>query len=325
MTKLSPGTLLLGVFAVLFGLIGAYAAKQHFREQPQEEPVAAVPPQTVPLASTDLPPGRTLTMGDVMLVRISREEMKERGMPRDHMTDARQVIGRTLREPIARGRAFVTTVFYPEGTGPSLAKRLKLGYRAVTISLEDMAAAKGLVSPGAVVDVILRTFANEKEQMPETTVTLLESVEVLAIDQETFEGMRRVLGRRSQARAAITVTLAVTPQQASALKVVEGRGTMSLVLRNPEEDQLAARTAPITLAGLLNLPKPQPPFVTEFYRRGQLTTATFSKGYRTMSQEMFQGLPVGTAPVPTAIPAAFPTLAARTDSANPEPCACEDN
>ena len=191
MTKLSPGTLLLGVFAVLFGLIGAYAAKQHFREKPQEEqPVAVVTRQTVPLASIDLPVDRTITMGDVMLVRMTPEEMEERGLPRDHRTDARQVIGRTLRGPLERGQVFATTSFYPEGTGPSLAKRLKPGYRAVTISLEDMAAAKGLVSPGSVVDVILRTFANEREEMPETTVTLLEFVEVLAIDQETFAGMR---------------------------------------------------------------------------------------------------------------------------------------
>ncbi len=324
MTKLSPGTLLLGVFAVLFGLIGASVAKQYLREKPQPEPVAAQGRQTVPLASTDLPPDRTLTLGDVMLVKMSREEMRKRGVPGDHMTDPRQVIGRTLQTAVKRGQAFRTTEFYPEGIGPSVAKRLKPGYRAVTIALEDVAAQAGLVSPGAYIDVILRTFPNEKEHVPETTVTLLLSVEVLAIGRETSLGARATQVGRSRGSAASTVTLAVTPDQASALKVVENRGTLSLILRNPDGEENLARTAPRTLASLLGLPKPEKPLVTEIYRRGQLSIATFDKGHRTVSRDLFRGLPLGVGAVPGGLPQASPALATSSTAVEPEPCDCED-
>ena len=101
---------------------------------------------------------------------------------------------------------------------------------------------------------------------------------------------------------------------------------MSLVLRNPEDQQqLAVRAAPVTLAGLLNLPMPETPFVTEFYRRGQLTTATFSKGQKTMSREAFRGLPVGLVPVPALTSATSPTLALQASAEIPEPCGCEND
>ncbi len=136
MSRLSPGTLLLGIFAVLFGLVGAYAARQYLQQTPPEDaPVETVRRQIVPLASADLAPGRTITMGDVMLVRMTRDEIRKRGIPGDFMTNPSQVIGRTLRTPLKRGRSFVTTAFYPEGTGPSVASRLKAGHRAVTIPL----------------------------------------------------------------------------------------------------------------------------------------------------------------------------------------------
>ena len=34
MQRLSPGTLILGIFAVLFGLVGAYAVKKYTQDQP---------------------------------------------------------------------------------------------------------------------------------------------------------------------------------------------------------------------------------------------------------------------------------------------------
>ena len=279
MNKLSPGTLLLGIFAVLFGLVGAYAVKQHLkREEPKPAETATVSKLTVPLASADLAPGRTITTGDVMLVKMTHQEIKKRKIPREFMTNSNQVIGRTLREPVSRGKAFVTTAFYPEGVGPSVASRLKPGYRAVTVPLEDNTAASGLVSPGAIVDVIFRTHADPKRQVPETTVTLLESVEVLAIGQETFLGARAT--GKQQGKQSATVSLAVTPEQGAALKVTEGHGTMSLALRSPSDDAVVDVATPATLTGVLGLAEPEKPFSTQIYRRGHLSTTTFESGHR---------------------------------------------
>lgn len=298
MTKLSSGTLILGVFAVLFGLVGAYAVKQYL---PTQEVAAAPEPEPevrrmiVPLASIDLPAGRTIAFGDIAAVRMTAEQASERGFPHGYMTRADQVIGRTLRQAVTKGQPFYTDTLYPEGTGPSVAERLKPGHRAVTVPLMNSNAELALISPGAVVDIVFRTFADEEAYLPETTVTLLEHVEVLAIGRQTFPGGQSPVVSRNSRRETASVTLAVSPEQASALKVVEGRGSMSLVLRGPEDGQLVGRSRPQTLTSLLDLPEPDPPFATQIYRRGRLTTQIWEDGRRTVIADSFGALPVAAA------------------------------
>ena len=70
------------------------------------------------------------------------------------------------------------------------------------------------------------------------------------------------------------VTLAVTADQANALKIAEGRGTFALSLRNPEDVQIAASSVPQTLDRLLNLPV-QNEHVTAIYRGGAAQAVSF--------------------------------------------------
>ncbi len=291
--RISSGTLVLGVFAALFGLVGAYVAKQHLAEPPVVE---VEPPKVelvaVPTAAVDLPVGRTISIGDIIVRRLTWQQIRDLDLPSEFMNQVSQLTGRTLRGPIAKGMSFRPEDLYPEGTGPSVAERLQPGYRAVSLALEDSYAELSLLSPGAIVDVLFRTFPNGA--VPETTVTLLEHVEILAIGEQAFPG-GRVNGGNSHRRTA-AITLACTPDQAAALKVVEGRGALSLALRGAEEieeDLLARATpGPQTLESLLDLPEPKAPVTTQIYRRGRLTTAVFEDGQQVGGNEGFSGLPV---------------------------------
>ena len=325
MRKLSPGTLIVGIFAVLFGLAGAYAAKQYLHEQPAPAAVEEVMRQTVPLASNDLIPGRTLTLGDVMLVKMTREQLAERGLPKEFMTNPSQVIGRMLRKPADKGQAFTTTMFYPEGFGPGVAERLEPGYRAVSVSLEEGAPGLPLVAPGMNVDVVFRWEANPTEQVPEATVTLLEGVEVLAIGEETFQGTRAPGSRKGAGRKAPAVTLAVTPEQASALKVVEGHGSMSLVARGPGDEEPGSLRQPQTLAGLLDLPRPEAPFTTQIYRRGRLTTNIFENGRQTVIAEASDRLPIAADGLQPTVRTVSHSVAKTTTKEKPSSCGCKAN
>ena len=297
--KISPGTLILAIFAVLFGLVGAYYAKHLMREAPVAEPQRPRP-QIVPLASADLVSGRTITLGDIVLMGMTREKMRSEELPRALMSDPAQIIGRTLRQPLAEGSAFEPTAFYPEGMGPSVAERLQPGYRALTVPLENGPAELAMVSPGMMVDIVFRTNSESEDRIPETTVTLLERVEVLAIGEETFVGTRAAAMRSGGRNSKVTVTLAVTPEQAGALKVVEGHGLMSLVVRAVDDEMLVGNVGPQTLAGLLDLPKPRKPVTTQIYRRGQLTTMVFEDGRQTEIVSNVVGLPVAAADRPRA-------------------------
>jgi len=320
--RMSPGTLIFGIFAVMFGLVGAYAAKQYLRVQPPAP--AKAQRQIVPMASADLEPGRKLTLGDIMLVSMTPDDVRKRGLPSLFMTNASQIIGRTLREPLPKGDVFLTTHFYPEGIGPSVAERLQPGLRAVTVPLENNATELSVVSPGMMVDIVFRTSADVLKNVPETTVTLLERVEVLAIGQEMFKGANPLKAPNvKQATPAATVTLAVSPAQAGALKVAEGRGTMSLVVRGLDDEKVVGRAEPQTLTSLLHLPDPEPPFSTQIYRRGRLTTAVFENGKQAVVTQSFDTLPVAAARSEATVSTVSQTVA-KGNAAKEKSCGCGD-
>ncbi len=272
MSRITPGTVIVGIFAVLFGLVGAYGVRKYLQtETPVPPPPAGPQLQVVPLASMDIEPGQKIVLGQVALLRLTPEEIDKRRkdgkLPPQFMLDPQQVIGRILKNPLKQGDAFQAENFYPEGAGPTIAEKLAPGLRAVTIPVEGTGALGGFDGPGSYVDVVFRSQPDDKAGIPETTVTLLEGVQVLAMEEAD---KRNPPGAKLENR----VTLAVTATQANALKIAEGRGTFALSLRNPEDVEIAAATIPQTLDRLLNLPY-RTEHVTAIYRGGSAQTVSF--------------------------------------------------
>lgn len=236
MSRISPATMTAAIFAILVGLVGAYSVRQYLSGTGPVEAVAAELPKTemvfVPIAARDMVIGQTLTLSDISIERIEKSKFgnsKYVGM--SFMTDTKQMVGKQLQVQIEKGGVFLPEVFYPEGMGPSVTRLLTPGHRAVTIPIKNVGAVEGFASPGTMVDVLFRSLPNEDR--PEVTLTLLESVEVLAVDRNVLPGQ---LPNGAAGRPA-TVTLGVSPEQAKALKAVEDRGELSLVLRHPDDDR----------------------------------------------------------------------------------------
>lgn len=279
MARISAGTMTAVIFAILVGLAGAYAVRQYLH-RPTEQlaiPERPAPPQTiyVPMASANLEGGRTLTRNDVAILSVTADVFKQRGYDLEsYMRDVEQIIGRTLKTPLARGDVFLTTSFYPDGMGPGVAELLKPGYRAVTIPIQNVGAVSGFARPGTVVDILFRSEA--REGLTEVTMTLLERIEVLAVGKSAIPGQAVETKSKTD---NLAVTLAVSPDQAKILKVVEGRGELSLTLRNPEDVMMpvSQRTTKITLEQLLG---PQfTPRVTkmDIYRGGAKESLVFEE------------------------------------------------
>jgi len=275
-SRITPGTMIVAIFAVLLGLVGAYAVRRHLNPPIVEKPVEAA--RRIPQASGDIEAGRALTLSDVMLVPMTTAQMKQKGITAEFMSNPDQIIGRVLREPLTKGSVFTTANMYPEGMGPDISDRLKPGLRAVTIGIEGTGIVGGLARPGSLADVLFRVSADPKIDIPETTVTLLEKVEVLAVGGNTVMG-------KANAGDPKMVTLAVNPAQANALKVAEGRGLFSLSLRSETDDSLAhGQKLPATLENVLAL-EPKSQFTTEIYRAGMIQKMTF-QGERLVRQEL---------------------------------------
>ena len=306
----SAGTLLLGVFAVLFGLLGVYVVRKELHKPTVKAEVAkAAKPQTfvVPMASSDLEAGRKVTLGDIVLQKLTAAQMKAQHVDSNYMPSPKQIIGRVLRDGLKEGSTFDTPDFYPEGTGPGVTAKVKPGYRAVTVTVENDAAVSGFAFPGAVVDVVFRANAGgpQEDNAPETTIVLIEAAEVLAVNQETVNGSRQDRADANAATKKVAVTLSVTLRQAADLRVVDGRGTMSIALRNSDDLELEPeRIAPRTLSELLD--RPTQKHKMEIYRGGRLSRVEFQRNKaRSVAQDL--------------IAAETPRESGATAISNPEP------
>lgn len=228
MGRINSGTMTVVIFAILVGLGGALVVRQQLRQRPEPvllEPEPQSAPILVPTAAVDLVPGQALTINEVALLSLAPERFQSSPYAKmAYMRSPEQVTGRTVRRAIKKGDAFLPDDFYPAGRGPGLADRLEPGFRAVTVSIENVGAVQGFAGPGSLVDVLFRS--RPEGDRPEVTLTLLERVQVLAVDTQV------VPGQQVDLQSGGTVTLSVTPQQAKILKVVEGRGELSLTLRS---------------------------------------------------------------------------------------------
>ena len=279
----TSGTLLFGVFAILFGLLGAYVVRKELLK-PAAKPTAGkeAKPQTfpVPRASSDLESGRKVTLGDISMMRLTAAQMKAEHISGNYMSSPKQIIGRVLKHGLKEDSTFDTPDFYPEGTGPNVTPKVKPGFRAVSVSVENDGAVAGFAVPGVIVDVLFRANAGSpKNEAPETTIALIEAAEVLAVNQDTIAGVRPDRPDTNMAGKKVSVTLAVTPRQAADLRVVDGRGTLTLALRNSEDLELGDEPlAPRTMDELLD--RPSQTHKMEIFRGGRMSRVEFQHNRR---------------------------------------------
>ena len=83
----------------------------------------------MPVASVDLPAGRSIVEEDVMTIPMTREALAKANFPPLLMQKVSQITGRILRESHKRGQPFEPSGFYPKGMGPSIVENLKAGER----------------------------------------------------------------------------------------------------------------------------------------------------------------------------------------------------
>jgi pilus assembly protein CpaB len=145
--------------------------------------------------------------------------------------------GALLRRFIDPNQAVVATdVLRPRDRG-FLAAVLKPGTRAISIGVDVVTGASGLIWPGDEVDLILTQNLQEQrgqQNEPGRRVvgeTILSAVRVIAVDQQISHTSADTAAARVVAR---TVTLEVSPEQAERVAVAMQLGRISLVVRSIE-------------------------------------------------------------------------------------------
>lgn len=282
MAKISPGTMTAAIFAILLGLGAAYTVRQFLHKQPGPIALAEDPPPRaskafVPIASRDLLPGQTLTLDDISILKLPPDQVEKQfhSQGRQRIMGTEYIVGRVLKTPIKAGQPFHTVDIFPKGMGPGLSDTLEPGNRAVTVAIHKIGSVAGFSRPGAVVDVLFRS--HETDGIPETTITLLEKVRVLAVGENSVPGHK--YGQGGGQGTNYPVTLEVSPEQGKVLKVVEDHGVLSLALRNPNENTevvSAGRSSDrLTLSNILGFIPNQRVSSMDIYRGGSLNRVHF--------------------------------------------------
>ena len=230
---------------ICLGLVAAAAAAvlvaglQGKKTKPTRVEQEQAPMTTVVTAADDLEAMKVVDGNAVAL-----KEIRADARPEEAMSAPEQVIGKVLAIRMKEGQAFTNKCFVTEGSGPQMAAVLSRGKRAVSVSLPSHSALHGLLYPGCLVDVLLSTELQQETRRQDryVSVPLLQRIQVLAVGGETVFTAGQAGEERdgSTGRGRLLITLMVDPDQARALQLGQERGTLSLAMRNPfDQDEVS--------------------------------------------------------------------------------------
>ena len=195
------------------------------------------------VATADVPRGTLITTDSIRLQR-----WPESLVPSGAFTSLEEVENRLALVPLVAGEPVSERKLTDSGAGQGLSAMIPNGMRALTIKAGHVAAGvAGFIMPGDKVDVLLTTNGRGRNDVTGggATTTLLQNVQVLAVDQRLDAVERSAIDPKDLR----SVTLLVTPNQAAKLDLGMNKGILHLSLRNPEDNE-EADTLPATMAQL---------------------------------------------------------------------------
>ncbi|MDB5758852.1 MAG: hypothetical protein JWM30_2141, partial [Burkholderia sp.] len=135
--------------------------------------------------------------------------------------------GRVLAYDVQPGEMLLASLLQPLRP-PTFSARVENGRRAMTVAVDEINSISGLLDPGDMIDLLVGLERKGKR----ITLPLLLGVQVMATGQRLVDDP--LTGERRQ---YATVTLNLTPSQASALIVGREGGKFTALLRNPQDSQ----------------------------------------------------------------------------------------
>lgn len=224
--------------------------------QPQQVARVEAPPAVAPapkirmlVAARPLSIGTLLKDDDMREMEVSGDAVPE-GAFVGGAESLAELRGALLRRFIDPNQPLIRTdVLRPRDRG-FLAAVLRPGTRAISVGVDVVTGASGLIWPGDEVDLILtQNLQQQGAESPGRRVvgeTILSAVRVIAVDQQISHSGTDAAANRVVAR---TVTLEVNPEQAERLAVAMQLGRISLVVRSIEGVPEAAEPRPSLVFG----------------------------------------------------------------------------
>lgn len=232
----------LAVLAALLATLGTYSYLQNQKTALQQSKKMV---RTVLIAKVNLPVGTRL---DESVLQV--KEYPPELTPAGSFTQAADLVGRVTKSEIFAGEVVLESRLAAQGSSSGFAAAIPAGMRAMTVAVNVVSGVSGFILPHARVDV-LATVSSTGDKEESTTTTILENIEVLAVDQT-------VDTKNNEPITVKSVTLLVTPEQAEKLALGSYEGKLQLVLRNTV-DQAEAAPSGVRLKELINKNQPVKP------------------------------------------------------------------
>ncbi len=225
--------------AIVLGLVAAFVAKNTLSKR-NADPEAAAQVKIL-VAKRDIGPGKAITAEDVQLSPVPGS-----APPPNVFTDFNQVTGRVAgMAGIGLGLPINEAGLASKGTGSGLQSLIPMGMRAVTIDVNETTGLCGMVQPGCMVDVV--TTLRQAKGEGSIAKTVVQNVKVTAVGSRVNPNPTPDQAEQGPARS---VTLLVTPKDASAIELAASIARPRLVLRGNRDGE-TIDSAGVTLAELL--------------------------------------------------------------------------
>ncbi len=282
MKKLTPAKVTMMMFVMVGLLVVAYVAKSLLAvEQVPEAPAM----RNIPMAISDIPAGTVVTENHIGLGPVLIESLEQ-----DMLLNNRVIVGRVAKQQLKAATPIRAGDLYQPGELPPL--EVADGMRAVSLGVgRTDGVVDGLIRPGQFVDVHFAPSAYQGDPRMQggLTMTLFNGVRIIAINRSYQQG--------PVARGGNIVTLELTPEQANIGILASERGEITLTYSPDGRGNggiavsSADRATLDEILGLKPTPTPEPPFVTEIFRRGARSVLQFRDGRQLLDNNQTQQLP----------------------------------
>ena len=222
-----PKSLMLLILALGCGLVASIGISQVMDRHSKQQVAVETTPIYVAL--------HNINLGDpIDASMVSLQEWPKDKIPPGAISQLEDLEGRRPRATIIQGEPLLDAKLLAPGKLADPITSIPKGFRLKTISVDAEKSAAGLLSPGDRVDVQLFVKRDERNNIESAkTKVILQNIRVFAVDQT----VQRSPDGGEERTIAKTVSLLLTPEQASKLTLAENLGQVSLIPRNPDDEE----------------------------------------------------------------------------------------
>jgi pilus assembly protein CpaB len=192
------------------------------RGEKEEESISVV------VAKEDIKENQTITAEIVQMV-----EMPKKGVHESAVKQVAQAEGRFALSPIKSGEVILSHhIKRADEEKRVVSKKVRKGYRAVSVGSDFIQSVSNLIEPGDKVDVVITENVKNEGNDASRTIMFLENAHVLAVGRKLTR-----LKEGEEYKEYSSVTLEVKPDEAISLIDITQKGRIHFLLNPASEEQ----------------------------------------------------------------------------------------